>query len=180
VFDVPPERDTTYADQDLPRHFLRVRPPARPGASWLALYGIRFTLPDGRKTKLKTGNPRTMDLDAARAAARLALAAVDAGRDPAADRSGLRAAWTVRQLWVAYQESPEFKRGTAKSQAAVRGAFDNHIVPRLGGEKLVALDVPMVKRLIRAIATDARLNAGSDVWAGSVPRARSRASCHRH
>ena len=157
--EVPPVRDTTYADQDLPRHFLRVRPAARPGETWLALYGVGYTLPDGRKAKLKTGNPRTMDLKAARAAARLALARVDAGADPAAEKAKRRTAWTVAAAWEAYQHAPEFTRRTPRSQAGMRSAFINHILPRIGREQLGGLDVPAIKRLVTAITGDTRTNS---------------------
>jgi hypothetical protein len=46
-------RDTTYADSQLERHFLRVQPPHRRGEPWPAYFGIRPTLPDGRTPKIK-------------------------------------------------------------------------------------------------------------------------------
>ena len=159
VSEVPPERETTYADAALPRHFLRVRPASAPGALWLAQTIIRYRLPGGRVRKFKTGNPRTMPWEDCQTAAKLALAEVDAGRDPAAERAGLRDAWTLRDLWAAYQRSAEFAHFAPKVQNSIASAFVNHILFRIGAERLANVTVPMVKRLIGAIATDTRTNA---------------------
>jgi integrase len=156
--ETPPEREIAYADQNLPRHYVRVRPPSRPGQPWPAESRIRYTLPGGRRVWLVTGNPRTMPLPALRAAARAALAIVDAGGDPTADRAQRAAAWTVRALWAAYSASSEFARCTPEVRRAITGWFVLHILPRIGNEKLAAIDVPMVRRLIRAVTTDTRNN----------------------
>ena len=79
--------DTTIADQDLPRHCLRVCPSNRPGDPPAATFGVRVVLPNGRRAKIKVGDARSMTLLQARAAARLLLAKVDAGGDPVAERS---------------------------------------------------------------------------------------------
>src|SRR5215472_2668561 len=86
VSEIPPTREVSYLDQDIPRHFLRVRPPTQPGKPWPAECRVRYTLPGGRRVWLTTGNPRTMDLPALRKAARAALAIADAGGDPATER----------------------------------------------------------------------------------------------
>jgi integrase len=108
---------------------------------------------------LTTGNPRTMDLSALRAAARAALAIADSGGDPATERDARAAAWTVRQLWDAYRATPEFSRHTPKVRDGIVAAFSLHIVPRFGNERLAAIDIPMARRLIRAITADTRTNA---------------------
>jgi hypothetical protein len=79
--EVPPAREIVYSDQMLPRHYVRVRPPSRPGKLWPAESRIRYTLPDGCRRWVTTGNPRTMTLTLLREAARAALAVVDAGGD---------------------------------------------------------------------------------------------------
>jgi integrase len=159
VSEQPPTRETHYADQDVPRHYLRVRPSSRPGKPWPAECRVRYTLPGGRRVWLTTGNPRTMDLWALRAAARAALAIADSGGDPANERDARAAAWTVRQLWDAYRASSEFTRHTPKVRDGITAAFSLHIVPRLGNERLAAIDIPMVRRLIRAITADTRINS---------------------
>jgi integrase len=152
----PPHRPVYYRDQDLPRHYLYVRPPSAPGKPWPVDARIRYTLPDGRRKWMVTGNPRTMDLAALRVAARAALATVDAGGDPAAERASKRAAWTVRDLWEHYRASPEFARCTPDSQATIASGFTVHILPRIGNEPISTIDVPMARRLMHAVATDSR------------------------
>jgi hypothetical protein len=92
-----------------------------------------------------------MDLDAARKAPRAARRRADEGGDPAADKSAARGAWTVREAIEAYLASPDFHRKSEKTQLCDAGTLTNHVVYRLGGEKLSAVDVPTVRRLIGAI-----------------------------
>jgi integrase len=158
VHEQPPVRETLYGDQSLPRFCIRVRPPTRPGAPWPAEARIRFTV-GGRRRWMTIGNVRTMDLAALRDAARAALAIVDAGGDPAAQRAARKAAWTVATLWQAYRDSQEFARCTAQTRAGVTANFEVHILPRLGAEPLTAISVPMIRRLVRAITSDARTNS---------------------
>jgi integrase len=157
--EVPPTKETLYADQDIPRHYIRVRPATQSGKLWPAESRIRYTRCGGGRVWLTTGNPRTMPLPALREAARAALAIADAGGDPAAERAAKRAAWTVKRLWEAYAGSPEFTRCTAEVQRNVAVKFARHILPRLGDQQLATIDVPMVRRFIRAITTDTRTNA---------------------
>jgi integrase len=103
-----------------------------------------------------TGDPRTMSLDALRSAARAALAIVDAGGDPAAERASRKAAWAVQDLWEHYRASPEFARCTPESRATISSGFTAHILPRIGNERLDKIDVPTVRRLMHAVATDTR------------------------
>jgi integrase len=100
-----------------------------------------------------------MPLQALRAAARAALAIVDAGGDPAAERAKCAAQWTVRGMLEAYRLSPEFARCTPQVQKATAARFATHVLPRIGNERLTDVDVPTVRRLIRAIASDTRLNS---------------------
>jgi hypothetical protein len=159
VSERPPERETIYADHDVPRHYIRVRPPTKPGALWPAESRVRYTLPGGHRRWLTVGNPRTMSLSALREAARAALAIVDAGGDPAAERSQRRDAWTVNRLWAAYQASSEFARCTPLTRKFLTSRFERHILPRIGNETLTAVDVPMARRLARAVQSDTRTNA---------------------
>jgi integrase len=156
--EAPPTKEVVYADQSIPRHSIRVRPPTQPGKPWPVESRIRYTLPGGRRVWLTTGNPRTMSLDALRVAARAALAIVDGGADPAAARAARRAEWTVRDLWGAYSRSPEFGRLMPLTRRIVTAQFTLHIVARIGNELLTAIDVPTIRRLIRAIHEDARTN----------------------
>jgi integrase len=155
----PPTRATAYFDIVVPRFYLRVKPPARPGQPWPATYFVKYVAPGGRRRAIKVGNPVTMELDEARAAARKALGRVDNGGDPAADRTLLHQAWTVAEAVAAYRTRDEFKRKSARSQHTASSVLAKHIVHRLGGEKLAAIDVPAVRRLQRSIESDKRINS---------------------
>jgi integrase len=153
-----PEKEDRYWDTALPRFFMRVRPKRAAATSWASDYFIRFTAPDGRKRSIKVGSPATMDLDAARKAARAKLALVDQGRDPASERAELRQRWSVRQAVEAYLASPTFAKKALKVQRCDRGTLTLHIAHWLADVALAELDVPRVRRMLREIETDTRIN----------------------
>ena len=155
----PPARDASYFDTQIPRLALRVKPPRRPGAAWAALYFVRYTAPGGAERRAKVGDPRTMTLDQARAAAKGVLARVDAGGDPAADTAAERAAWTVREAWAAYAASRELARKAPRTQTEDGATARLHVLRHLGADKLAAIDVPAVRRMHRAVEADQRTNA---------------------
>jgi integrase len=155
----PPARDVSYFDTEIPRLALRVKPPRHPGGKWAALYFVRYTTPGGAERRVKVGDPRTMTLDAARIAAKRVLAKVDSGLDPAADIAAERAAWTVREAWVAYAGSPEFARKALRTQAGDKATARLHVLHDLGADKLAAIDIPAVRRMQRAVEADSRTNA---------------------
>jgi integrase len=149
----PVAKDTSIFDTTLPRFYLRLKP------SGAASYGVRFVGPDGREHRYRVGSPATMDLDEARKAARAVLRRVDEGGDPAADKAAMRAAWNVNEAVEAYLGSPDFARKSEKTRACDAATLRNHVCYRLGNEKLSALDVPAIRRLIRAIEQDTRSNS---------------------
>ncbi len=156
--EVPPARDTSYFDTEVPRLALRVKPRRNGAAKWASLYFVRYTAPGGRERRVKVGDPKTMSLDAARIAAKRTLARVDAGGDPAEDRDKLRQDWTVREAWAAYAASPEFAKHTERSQTENGATARLHVLSHIGGEKLSSIDIPMVRRLHRLVETDRRTN----------------------
>ncbi len=153
-----PTRDVSYFDTQIPRLALRVKPPRKPDAAWSALYFVRYTAPGGAERRAKVGDPRTMTLDQARAAAKATLARVDAGGDPAADTAAERAAWTVREAWDAYAASREFARKAPRTQTEDSATARLHVLRHLGGDKLAAISVPAVRRMHRAVEADQRTN----------------------
>jgi integrase len=155
-----PTKETVIFDTVLQRFALRLKPP-RPSQPerWAGWYFVRYVGPDGRERKCRVGSPATMDLDAARKAARAALRRADEGGDPAADKAAARAAWTVREAVEAYLASPDYQRKSDKTRLCDAGTLTNHVVYRLGAEKLSTVDVPAVRRLIRAIEQDTRRNS---------------------
>ena len=156
---LPPARATAWFDTALPRFYLRVKPPAKPGQPWPATYFVKYVAPDGRRRAIKVGNPRTMDLDAARAAARKLLGKVDTGGDPAAERAAAREVWTVRQAVATYRSSTDFTKRAVKGRSIDGRIFDNHIVHHIGAEKIAAIDVPAIRRLLRKVEADRRVNS---------------------
>jgi integrase len=156
---IPPDKEITVFDMALPRFALRARPPTKPGRSWASMYFVRYVGPDGRERKLKIGSPATMELEEARRAARAALAIVDRGGDPGAEKAALRDRWTIAQAAGAYAASHEFAAKSEKGQVCDRGTLRLHIVHHLEHLPLAELDIPRARRLLRAIETDQRTNS---------------------
>jgi integrase len=154
----PPVRETVIWDVALPRFALRVRPPRTSGASWPSAYLAQWRGADGHGGKQVIGTPATHTLEQAREAAKAVLRRVDAGGNPNAEKAAARTAWTVREAADAYVASAEFAKKTAKVRAGDQATLTNHIMYRLGREKLSAIDVPMIRRLLRAIEGDQRIN----------------------
>jgi integrase len=156
---IPPVRETMIFDTVLPRFFLRVRPSAAPGQPWPAMWGIRYIDPNGRERKMKVGSPATMNLDKARRAARDLLADVDRGKDPVAAKAQARAQWSVKQAADAYIASKEFQHRTPRGQVNDGAVIQLHIVHRLAHTPIASLDVPRVRRLLREVEADRRVNS---------------------
>jgi integrase len=155
-----PTKEVVVFDTQFPRFALRIKP-HRPGAPdrWSSWYFVRYVSPDGRERKYRVGSPTEMNLDEARKAARAVLRRVDEGGDPADDKARLRASWTVAEAVDAYLGSDEFRRKSVKTQLCDRATLLNHVCYRLGKEKLSSLDVPAVRRLVRAVEHDSRSNS---------------------
>jgi integrase len=100
-----------------------------------------------------------MSLEEARRAARAALAIVDRGGDPGAEKAALRDRWTIVRAVEAYTASREFAARSAKGQACDRGTLRLHIVHHLKHLPLADLDIPRTRRLLGAIETDQRINS---------------------
>jgi integrase len=154
----PPARDLSIFDVEVPRLALRLKPPRRAGGPWASLYFVRYTA-GGIERRIKVGDPRTMSLDDARRAAKVMLSKVDSGRDPAAESAETRAAWTVKEAWERYAESSDFGKKTQRSQAEDDAVARNHVLRHVGSKKLAELDVPAVRRMLRAVEGDQRTNA---------------------
>lgn len=154
----PRPTEAVYFDTVLPRFALRVKPPRSSGGHWASWYFVRYVGSDGRDRKLKVGSPATLSLDEARRVAKQVLARVDSGGDPARDKDKNRAARRVSDAVDAYLQSGEFAKKGQRTQAEDRATARLHIAHHLGREILVEVDVPMVRRLIKRIETDTRVN----------------------
>jgi integrase len=155
----PPTRDVSYFDTQVPRLAFRVKPRSRPERQWAALYFVRYTPPGGGERRIKVGDPRTMSLDEARVAAKTMLARVDAGGDPVADTAANRAAWTARDAWTQYAASTEFAKKAPRSKVEDSATIRLHVLPHIGTDKLLDIDVPAVRRMHRAVEGDKRYNS---------------------
>jgi integrase len=154
-----PAKDTVVFDTGFPRFALRMKPPRTPGGPWASWYFVRYARQDGRERKVKVGSPATMSLDEARRSARSVLARVDAGGDPVKERNEARAVWSVTDLAEAYFKSAEFLRKGERSKVEDRATVRLHVERHLGRTKLPGVDVPAVRRLVRAIESDTRTNS---------------------
>jgi integrase len=155
----PPKRDESIFDTVVQRVAIRRKPASKAGGRWSAWAFIRYTAPDGSERRLKCGDPRTMAPDDIRKSAKALLAIVDAGGDPVQTKRQLRAAWTVAEAAEAYRASTDFAKKAPKVRSCDTSTINNHIVHHLGSEKLGNVDVPMIKRLLRAVEADTRTNA---------------------
>ncbi len=153
----PPTKDKTYYDVVLPRFLLRVRPSRKEGALCAAGYYVKYRTATGQSRKIWVGNPLTMSIDAARAAARKTLGQVDIGGDPAKERASEREAWTVGDAVAAYRASRDFTRKTPFVQYNDGCTFDNHILHHLASTKLADIDVSALKRFMHKVETDPRV-----------------------
>ncbi len=162
-----PARDTVVFDTAFPRFALRMKPSRGAASPWASWYFVRYVGRDGRERKIKVGSPATMSLDQAKRAARTVLAQVDAGGDPARERAETRAAWTVADATSAYFDSADFRRKGDRTQIEDRATARLHIVQHVGREKIADVDVPTVRRMIRAIEGDTRTNSRKRRLGGS-------------
>ena len=162
-----PTRDTVVFDTAFPRFALQLKPSRAAGQPWASWYFVRYVGRDGRDRKIKVGSPGTLSLDQARRAARSILAQVDAGGDPARERAETRAAWTVADAFGAYFANPDFARKADRSQVEYRAVARLHIIRHMGREKIADVDVPGVRRMIRAIEGDTRTNRRKKRLGGS-------------
>src|SRR5215510_7466127 len=88
----PVQQDTLYRDSELKGFALRVKPSG--ARTWV----VQYRNSAGRTRKLKLGKVGTLTPEEARSEAREALAKVDKGGDPSADRHTQRQDLTVADL----------------------------------------------------------------------------------
>lgn len=162
----------------------RLETPTRRITVWdstLAGFGVRVT-PSGAKTFvvryrpgaggraaperwLTLGSYGPLTVEAARKAAKAALAAVALGDDPAAERAGERAAPTVGELisgWLVKEVAPKRKPSTT---ALYRIYADKHLLPALGEKKAYALTRGEVARLHAKLGEAAPVTANRAIIA---------------
>src|SRR5690606_29059321 len=115
-----------------------------------ATYVVQYRTAGARQRRMALGRVGVLTPDEARGLARQALAAVAAGRDPAAERREARqkrAAVTFAEVadrWVAEHANTRLK---PRSLARAKGLLEHHILPAFGRVRIEDLAREHVARL---------------------------------
>jgi integrase len=108
-------------------------------ASGTKTYIVQYRTAAGRSRRMKLGQQGTLTLDEARKAAKLCLAAVLKGRDPAAERSDRRSSGMMGELLDLYVERHVRVHNAPKTQKSVCDLVDTCIRPALGHRVIVEI-----------------------------------------
>lgn len=132
-------REVVYWDDELRRFGVRVRP-----GGAVMTYICQYRTPGGRAgrtRKLLLGHVGVLTPEQARTAAKVALAAVGIGKDPADEKRAQRASPTVAELVEKYlREGPADKPDKKASSWAIDASnLRRHVVPLLGRRHARAL-----------------------------------------
>lgn len=126
----PGEKEVLVWDDEMPRFALRVRP------SGIKTYIIQYRNTHGRTRKLTIGTHGVLTPDEARSQARLLLARVERGEDPAEQRDKGRQAPAFSEVAERYMEQHANVKKKARSIKEDRRLLDKVIFPVLGPRKL--------------------------------------------
>lgn len=150
----PRDAEFTVWDDALPGLGVRVRP------SGAMAFVLVYRRGQGRKAPVRklTLGPVAPDfgVDAARAAAKAALAKVLVGQSPADDKTSRRTGLTVAELaskWMAEHVGPKRAKNTADGYQRL---FDTHILPSLGIVPAASLTRADVQKLHAQVAEQSK------------------------
>jgi integrase len=126
---------------------LRVWPSGR------KVFVIQYRNAQGRIRRLNVGEYGRLTLDQAQRKAKLLLARVDEGGDPAQERESARKGETVELLAAHYLEHHLMPKGKPRTVAEFRRLIEKRILPALGRRKVADIDRADVAKLHRSLAT---------------------------
>jgi integrase len=160
----------TVWDSDLKGFGLRVEP------SGTKTYVVRYRVGGGRRGTLrqfKIGRAGKLTPDEARDAAKAALAQVEIGKDPQAQRTAAREVLTVAELCDLYlREGVATKKASTLQLDKIR--IEGHIKPLLGRKKITEVTTADVTRMLNAIGSGKTSIKAALAEAGSPPKPGSR------
>jgi integrase len=105
---------------------------------------VRYREPSGKQQTQKIGRAEVVSLTMAREEAIKILAAVAKGEAPGTDKQLLRHSKTIRELSVMVTEKHYAKRVRPNTQVGYAVLWKNHILPRIGAEKVATLQTIQV------------------------------------
>lgn len=151
----PSDKTVTYWDSELAGFGYRLFPSGK--ASWICEYRAGAGGRGVSKRRLTLGSAdETMPPEAARMAARDALARVRLGADPAAERAEERAAETVKEIGEAWFKRHIIAKRKASTAAHYRQVLETHVYPRIGSKRAVLVTRQEIARLHSDIAEKAQ------------------------